>query len=250
MRTTGWENPPSDWVPDQSPFSFPCSLPNYVESFLNTMIESRELHGISEKTYGYSLTAVHGKGIGSEVRKPKVKSLLVWWSKLGAHFPCLQVPFPKHFLAWVKSRNLKTSVVPCLVTQSCSTLCNPMDCSPPGSSIHGDSPGKTTGVGCHALLQGIFRTQGSNLGLLHCRQILYHLCYQGIWKHLLGELKFSSPMAQRDILSPSGCPIHVQGSPEWSKVHCVITQSFLKGVVKAMWTGGTCFTYERLNLRQ
>ena len=138
----------------------------------------------------------------------------------------------------------------CLVAQMCPTLCDHMDCSPPGSSIHGDSPGKTTGVGCHALLQGIFRTQGSNLGLLHCRQILYHLCYQGIWKHLLGELKFSSPMAQRDILSPSGCPIHVQGSPEWSKVHCVITQSFLKGVVKAMWTGGTCFTYERLNLRQ
>ena len=109
---------------------------------------------------------------------------------------------------------------------------------------------KNTGLGCHALLQGIFPTQRSNLGLLHCRQILYHLCYQGIWKHLLGELKFSSPMAQRDILSPSGCPIHVQGSPEWSKVHCVITQSFLKGVVKAMWTGGTCFTYERLNLRQ
>ena len=35
-----------------------------------------------------------------------------------------------------------------------------------------DSPGKNTGVGCHSLLQGIFLTQGSNLGLLHCRQIL------------------------------------------------------------------------------
>ena len=38
----------------------------------------------------------------------------------------------------------------------------------------GDSPGKNTGVGFHVLLQGIFPTQGSNLGLLHCRQILYH----------------------------------------------------------------------------
>ena len=37
--------------------------------------------------------------------------------------------------------------------QSCPALCNPMDCSLPGSSIHGDSPGKSTGVGCHALLQ-------------------------------------------------------------------------------------------------
>jgi len=42
-------------------------------------------------------------------------------------------------------------------------------------SVHGDSPGKNTGVGCHALFQGIFPTQGSNPGLPHCRQILYHL---------------------------------------------------------------------------
>jgi len=54
-----------------------------------------------------------------------------------------------------------------------------MDCSLPGSSVHGDSPGKNTGVGCHALLQGIFPTQGSNLGLPYCRQILYCLSYQG-----------------------------------------------------------------------
>ena len=40
--------------------------------------------------------------------------------------------------------------------QSCLTLCNPLDCSPPGSSVHGDSPGKNTGVGYHALLQRIF----------------------------------------------------------------------------------------------
>ena len=42
-----------------------------------------------------------------------------------------------------------------------------------------DSPGKNTGVGCHFLLQGIFPTQGSNPGLLHCRQTLYHLSHQG-----------------------------------------------------------------------
>ena len=38
-----------------------------------------------------------------------------------------------------------------------------------------DSPGKNTGVGCHFLLQGIFQTQESNPGLLHCRQIIYQL---------------------------------------------------------------------------
>ena len=63
----------------------------------------------------------------------------------------------------------------CLVTQSCLTLCDPMDCSPPGSSVHGDSPGKTTRVGCHVLLQGIFPTQGLNPGLPRCRWTLYHL---------------------------------------------------------------------------
>ena len=45
-----------------------------------------------------------------------------------------------------------------------------MDCSSTGSSVHGDSPGKNTGVGCHALLQGIFPAQELNPGLLH-RQV-------------------------------------------------------------------------------
>ena len=66
----------------------------------------------------------------------------------------------------------------CLVVQSCLTLCNPMDCSLPGSSINGDSPSKNTGVGCHFLLQGIFLTQELNPGLPHCRQILHCLSHQ------------------------------------------------------------------------
>ena len=46
-------------------------------------------------------------------------------------------------------------------------------------SAHADSPGKNTGVDCHALLQGIFPTWGLNPGLLNCGQILYHLSHQG-----------------------------------------------------------------------
>ena len=42
----------------------------------------------------------------------------------------------------------------CSVTQSCLTVCDPMECSPPGSSVRGDSPSKKTGVGCHALPKG------------------------------------------------------------------------------------------------
>ena len=74
-----------------------------------------------------------------------------------------------------------------LVAQSCPTLCKPMEW---GLPLHGrlqptrllrpwDFPGKSTGVGCHFLLQRIFLTQGSNPGLPHCRQTLYHLSHQG-----------------------------------------------------------------------
>ena len=52
------------------------------------------------------------------------------------------------------------SEVKLLVTQSCLTLCNPMDGSLPGSSVHEDSPGKKTGVDCHSLLQWIFPETG------------------------------------------------------------------------------------------
>ena len=48
----------------------------------------------------------------------------------------------------------------CIVAQLCMTLCDPMDCSPPGSSVQGDSLGKNAGVGFCALLQGIFPSQG------------------------------------------------------------------------------------------
>ena len=68
--------------------------------------------------------------------------------------------------------------VGCLAIRSCSTLCDPVDCSPPISSVHGDSPGKNVGMGCDAILQGIFPTQGSNPGHPHCRQTLYHLSHQ------------------------------------------------------------------------
>ena len=68
------------------------------------------------------------------------------------------------------------------VTQLCLTLCDPTDCSLRGSEeplSPWNFPGKSTGVGCHFLLQGIFPTQGSNPGLLHCRQTLYRLSHEG-----------------------------------------------------------------------
>ena len=134
---------------------------------------------------------------------------------------CCRLPFPAAFTWYMKSagnkipspchlglpssghKSLKCCAVPCLVTQSCGTLCNLMDCSLPESSVHGDSPGKSTrgvaipfsrgssqprvkprsptlqadsllseppakpknsGEGSLSLLQGFFLTQKSNWG--------------------------------------------------------------------------------------
>ena len=90
----------------------------------------------------------------------------------------------------------------CLVAQSCLTLLYLMDCIPPGSSVHGDSPGKKTGVGCHVLLQGIVPTPGSNPALPHCRWILYHLSHQ---ESCTGNLTVSRESKKHFIL-PSGSP--------------------------------------------
>ena len=71
---------------------------------------------------------------------------------------------------------VKLSSVLCLVV---SDSLRPHGLQPAGSSVHGDSSGKNTGVGCHALLQGIFPTHGLNPGLLHCRQTLSCPSHQG-----------------------------------------------------------------------
>ena len=78
--------------------------------------------------------------------------------------------------------NWKIGIDICACPQLCLVLCYHIDYNLPGSSIHVDSPGKSMGVGCHILLQGIFATQGSNPGILHCRQILYYLSHQeSLW---------------------------------------------------------------------
>ena len=77
------------------------------------------------------------------------------------------------YIVHVLQKSPERQICACLVTRSCPTLCDPIDCSPPGFSVHEDSPGKNTGVGCHALLQGIFPTQELNQGPLP-----YQLSYQ------------------------------------------------------------------------
>ena len=65
-----------------------------------------------------------------------------------------------------------------LVTQSCLTLCDPMDYMLPGSSVHGILQARILEWVVIPFSRGIFPTQGLKLGLLHCREILYHMSHQ------------------------------------------------------------------------
>ena len=80
---------------------------------------------------------------------------------------------------WRTVWNSFSSVQFSLVAQSCPTLCDLTDYRPPGSSVHVNSLGKNTEVHSHSFFQGIFLIQGSNLGLLHCSEIFFHLSHQG-----------------------------------------------------------------------
>ena len=89
------------------------------------------------------------------------------------------------------------------------TLCDPVDCSLPGSSVLG-SPGKNSGAGCHSFLQAIFLTQGSNPGLPHWRQILSHLIHQG---------------------SPRSCILFLKGVDLKKNVKCVLKPMELASII-------------------
>ena len=97
-----------------------------------------------------------------------------------------------------------------LIVRLCPTLCDPMDCSSPDSSVHGDSPGKNIRGDCHALLQGIFPTQGLNPRLPHRGQILYYLSHQGRFQgsHAAAKSLQSCPTLCYPIDgSPPGSPV-------------------------------------------
>ena len=95
----------------------------------------------------------------------------------------------------------------CLAVKSCLTFCKPMDCSPPGPSVHGIFPGKHTGVSCHFLLQGIFPTQGSNphlLWLLHRQGDSLLLSHQGSLKCIYQTLNKGGLQSAGDRKSEFG----------------------------------------------
>ena len=86
------------------------------------------------------------------------------------------------FLTFAVSQRSYSTHYVCCAVPSCSVVSDsllPHGLQPAKFFCPWDSPGKHTGVGCHDLLQGIFPTQESNPGLLHCRQMLYQLSHQG-----------------------------------------------------------------------
>ena len=66
-----------------------------------------------------------------------------------------------------------------LTAQSCLILCNSVDCSPPGSSVHGILQARILEWVAIPFFRGSSRPRDLYLGLLHCRQVLYHLSHQG-----------------------------------------------------------------------
>ena len=97
-----------------------------------------------------------------------------------------------HYEVWLFSITENLNVVylrrkksKVLVAQLCPIPCDPMAPTDHQAPLSMNSPGKNTGVGSHSLFQWVFLTQGSNLGFLHCRQILYRLSHLGSPKQLL-----------------------------------------------------------------
>ena len=98
------------------------------------------------------------------------------------------------------------------VAQSCLTLCDPMDCSLQGSSVHGIFQARVLEWVAISVSWGIFLTQGWNPGLPHCRQTLYRLSHQGspfLWEwcvHSKPRLQPTSCIFRASLGAPPSCP--------------------------------------------
>ena len=132
--------------------------------------------------------------------------------------------YSRFFFFFFYSRFLLSVLYMCvLVTQSCLTLCDPMVC--PWNSL-----GKNTGMDCHSLLQGIFPTQGSNPGLLHCRQILYHLRHYGSQCFIHSCVYMSVPIS-RFIPPPTPPQLH----PSRCYLFLFLADCSLKSLLLLQW---------------
>ena len=133
--------------------------------------------------------------------------------------------FPSFF--WPCHMACRILVPLCLVAQLCLILCDPVDCSPPGSSVLGDSPGKNTGVGCHALLQGIFPTRDQTQ-VFHIAGRFFTIWATREapkWKSLCCVQLFATQarILQARILEWVAVPLSMGSSQprDWAQVFCI-----------------------------
>ena len=128
-------------------------------------------------------------------------------------------PSSSFFLGWhLSSSRLEqprgcTEKLKVLVTQSCLTVCDPMDCSPPSSFVHRIFEAKVLHLGCYSLLLQIFPTQGSSPDPLHCRQILYHLSHQGCPVAAVRSSYSACKHLDQRWIQVDGAPLHNLESP-------------------------------------
>ena len=99
------------------------------------------------------------------------------------------VRLPRHFkrisIDRIRQYNYLWTWCESKVAQSCLTLCDPMDCNLPGSSVHGIFQARILEWVAISFSRRPYPTQGLNLDLLHCKQTLYHLSRQGTWYNKL-----------------------------------------------------------------
>ena len=125
-----------------------------------------------------------------------------------------------------------------------------MDYCPSDFSVHGDFPGKNTGVGCHFLLQGIFLTQGANPHLLHWQVDSLPLSHQGSPKYITYIMPFNSSNSlirwrlwERDHYLPFGVLKVCAGGgasypQQGGRLHLARTFALIGGHVSLPW--GCC----------
>ena len=127
-----------------------------------------------------------------------------------------------------------------LVTQSCPMLCDARDSSPSGLLHLWNFSGKNIGVGCHSFLQVIFLIQGSNPGLLHCRQILCHLNHQR-------SPNFFTNLAVTQLLGPKEFRAGTEGYlGRLMGINYQISAFLSIGFTSDFWTYGTVTIGRRL----
>ena len=137
------------WLSHSLSLRLPVSIHTYCTLFfflINTRFTKKERERM---IWSWGIQNISGKGIVFLLRNthlwPRFNALALMLECTLIHDRC------------GSSRLLQDMCMHAKLLQSCPTVWDPMDCSPPGS-VHGDSPGKYTGVSCHALLQGIFPT--------------------------------------------------------------------------------------------